>query len=165
MEHSQSAFTVTVVIIWRAPNSFQTWTTDSSQGSTCHSLSPYCRYTKSSVFAGPRCMCNPHGSSGAEPTPNMQSRGQRFVERAKKTQHCRQWAGFANSLCFVNSSFREPNMDPWVTRGPGFIYQNSTVYHFSVPGQNTLRRFTLIRIKHLLVMQSAVLYTERPSLV
>lgn len=39
-------------------------------------------------------ICNPHGKRTAEPTPDMQSRGERFVERVKKTESCRQWAGF-----------------------------------------------------------------------
>lgn len=35
-------------------------------------------------------ICNPHGKHTAEPTPDMQIRGERFVERVKKTESCRQ---------------------------------------------------------------------------
>lgn len=38
---------------------------------------------------------SPPGGGRAEPTPDMQSKGKRFGEWVKKTERCRQWAGFA----------------------------------------------------------------------
>lgn len=111
--------------------------------------------------------CKPHGSSKAEPTPDMQSRGRRFVHWVRKTEHCwLQRAGFA-WLCFCEFSFLfwscERNRDPWATQGPGFYVNEQlspTFYRCSVPGPPcALHRTTLIRIQRLQVIQCA----ERPT--